>query len=135
MRRKPTIAIINNERVIVTSLRMVFAAEGFHVRCYGDTNTALELLDDPADIALLDKTNRPLDGIAFFKRLRARHRMPVIFLTPWAEEVEEELKGTSWEAEAYCPSPFSQRGVVANVREVLRQYPPKPTIVLVSPRI
>lgn len=135
MGRKPTIAIVNNERNLDTSLRMTFEAEGFRVRTYQDTGTALELLDNPADIALLDKTNRPLDGIAFFKRLRTRHRMPVIFLTPWAEEVEEELRGTTWEAEAYIESPFSQRALVAKVHEVLREHAPKPTIILVSPRI
>jgi DNA-binding response OmpR family regulator len=34
-----------------------------------------------ADLALLDKTNPPLGGVELFKRLRARHRMPIIFLS------------------------------------------------------
>lgn len=135
MPRKPTVAIVNNERNIRTSLRMAFEAEGFHVRCYADTASALALLDDPADLALLDKTNPPLGGLELFKRLRARHAMPVIFLSAWAEELEDDHKGTELEAEGYHPTPFSQRSVIAMVRGVLRRHPPKPAIALVSPRL
>lgn len=109
MNPKPTIAIVNNERNIVTSLRMALEAEGFRVRGYPDTAEALALLEDPADLALLDKTNPPLGGIELFKRLRAQHRMPVIFLSAWAEELEQEHNGTALEAEGYIPTPFSQR--------------------------
>ncbi|MBS0234247.1 MAG: response regulator [Proteobacteria bacterium] len=134
MNSKTTIAIVNNERNIVTSLRMALEAEGFKVRGYADTASALALLGDPADLAFLDKTNPPLGGVELFKRLRARHRMPVIFLSAWAEELEEEHKGTDLEAEGYIPTPFSQRLVIAHVREVLRRHPPKPTIALASRR-
>jgi len=83
MTRPATIAIVNNERNIRTWLRLAFSAEGFKVLEYADTATALELLEDPADLALIDKTNPPLGGVELFKRLRARHRMPVIFLSVW----------------------------------------------------
>jgi len=132
MSRTATIAIVNNERNIVTSLRMAFEAEGFRVRGYADTASALQLIDDPADLALIDKTNPPLGGIELFKRLRARHRMPVIFLSAWAEELEEEHKGTDLQAEGYIPTPFSQRLVISCVRDLLRQYPPRPAIALVT---
>ncbi len=125
MKPRATIAIVNNERNIVTSLRMALEAEGFRVRGYTDTVSALALLEDPADLALIDKTNPPLGGVELFKRLRARHRMPVIFLSAWAEELEEEHKGTELEAEDYIPTPFSQRLVIANISEVLRRCPPR----------
>lgn len=135
MRRTPTLAIVNDERNIVTSLRMVFEAEGFRVRGYADTVSALQLIDDPADVALLDKANPPLGGIELFKRIRARHRMPVIFLSAWAEELEEEYKGTALQAEGYLATPFSQRLVVSCVRDILRQHPPRPAIALVTSRV
>lgn len=135
MSHKATIAIVNNEHGICISLRMLFEAEGFRVRCYGDTATALALLDDPADLALLDKTNPPLGGVELFRRLRARHKMPVIFLSAWSEELEQQHKGTELEAEGYHPTPFSHRSIIAAVRQVLHRHPPKPSIVLVSPRL
>lgn len=135
MKQKTTIAIVNNERNIVTSLRMTLEAQEFRVRGYTDTVSALALLDDPADLALLDKTNPPLGGIELFKRLRARHRMPVIFLSAWAEELEEAYKGTELEAEGYVPTPFSQRFLVAYILEVLHRHPPKAPIAKVLPRI
>ncbi|MBS0251531.1 response regulator [Hyphomicrobium sp. B1] len=135
MKRTPTLAIVNDERNIVTSLRMAFEAEGFRVRGYADTASALQLINDPADLALLDKTNPPLGGIELFKRIRARHRMPVIFLSAWAEELEEEFKGTALQAEGYLATPFSQRSVISCVRDILRRHPPRPAIALVSPKI
>lgn len=135
MNHRPTIAIINNERNILTSLRMAFEAEGFRVRCYSDTASALALLEDPADIALLDKTNPPLGGVELFRRLRARHAMPVIFLSGWSDELLEEYRGTDLEAEGYHSTPFSQRAVVAEVKQLLQRHPPKLTIALVSERL
>lgn len=134
MNAKATIAIVNNERNIVTSLRMELEAEGFMVRVYADTASALALLEEPADLALLDKTNPPIGGIELFKRLRARHRMPVIFLSAWAEELEEEFKDSDLEAEGYIPTPFSQRLVIARIREVLARRLQRSSIALVSPR-
>ena len=134
MRRKPSVAIVNNERIIATSLRMALEAEGFLVRTYADTASALGLIDDPADIALLDKTNPPLGGIELFRRLRSAHSMPVIFLSAWAEELQDELEGTEFRAEEYISLPFSQRMVIARVSELLRRFPPKPAIALVVMR-
>lgn len=132
--RRATVAIVNNERNILISLRMALEAEGFRVRCYADTASALALLDDPADLAFIDKTNPPLGGIELFRRLRARHAMPVLFLSAWSEELEEEYKGTELEAEGYIPIPFSQRSIIAQAKQLLVRYPPKPSIALVSSR-
>lgn len=84
------------------------------------TDEALEgLLEWPADIALLDKTNPPLGGIELFLRLRRHTSMPVIFLSAWADDVCEELAQRGIEADDYIDVPFSQRLVHNRVAAVL----------------
>jgi len=131
MSSTPTIAVVNNEQHILTSLRMCLEAQQFKVRTYANTADALELLENPADLALIDKTNPPLGGIELYRRIRARHSMPVIFLSTWAEEIEEELCGTGLEAEDYISLPFSQMHVVERIRDVLARRRRRKSIVLV----
>ncbi|MCB1550005.1 MAG: response regulator, partial [Hyphomicrobiaceae bacterium] len=55
MKEKSTIALVDDERNILTSLRMALEAEGYKVRTYNDGASALEALsEDPADLAVLD---------------------------------------------------------------------------------
>lgn len=117
--RQPTIAIVNNEHGITTSLATYLEREGLRVRRYFNTRDALELVDNPADLALLDKTNPPLGGLELYRRIRARHDMPVVFLSAWADEVEQELRGTGSEAQSYIQQPVSHRHVLDVVRKVL----------------
>lgn len=115
----PTIAIVND----CESLRQAFAiwlrGNGFDVRHYGDTQSALELCDNPADVALVDKNNRPLGGVELFKRLRQRNAMPVIFVTPWAPEIREELEKEWMFAEGYMTTPCSMANLTDLIRDVL----------------
>lgn len=135
MRQKTTIAIVNDERNILTSLRMAFDAEGYRVRCFADTASALQLLDDPADLAFIDKTNPPLGGIELFRRLRARHRMPIVFLSAWSEDLEIAHRGGDLEADGYIETPFSHRRIIQFTRDILRLHPPNASIVLVTPSL
>ena len=90
MDKKPFVALVDDERSILTSLGIAFEAEGFRVRTYGDTASAFEALAaEPADVALLDYHNRPFDGLELFRRLRALSDMPMIFLSANAHVLEE----------------------------------------------
>jgi two-component system response regulator ChvI len=121
---------VNNDSNIAASLRMLLESEQFEVRTYSNTSDALELIENPADLALIDKTNPPLGGLELYRRIRARHAMPVIFLSAWAEEIEDELRRTGMEAQGYIPLPFSRSSVVALVRKALSDSNKKWTNVL-----
>ena len=52
-----TIALVDDDRNILTSVSMALEAEGFSVRCYSDGTEALKGLSaQPVDIAVLDET-------------------------------------------------------------------------------
>ena len=77
---KHTIALVDDDRNILTSVQMTLEAEGFLVRTYTDGESALQaLLSKPADLAVLDIKMPRMDGMELLQKLRTRSAMPVIF--------------------------------------------------------
>ena len=125
MKEKSTIALVDDERNILTSLRTVLEAEGYKVRTYSDGVAALEALtEEPADLGVFDIKMPRMDGMQLLCRLRQQSDMPVIFLTSKDEEIDE-LFGLKMGADDYIAKPFSLRLVVERVKAVLRRFQPK----------
>ena len=119
---KSTIALVDDERNILTSLGMALEAEGYKVRTYSDGAAALvALTEEPVDLAILDIKMPRMDGMELLRRLRQQTDMPVIFLTSREEEIDE-LSGLKMGADDYIAKPFSQRLVVERVKAVLRRF-------------
>jgi Response regulators consisting of a CheY-like receiver domain and a winged-helix DNA-binding domain len=106
MKEKSTIALVDDERNILTSLRMALEAEGFKVRTYSDGASALEgLTAEPADLGIFDIKMPRMDGMELLRRIRQQSDMPVIFLTSKDEEIDE-LFGLKMGADDYIAKPF-----------------------------
>src|SRR5215510_10621497 len=121
----PTIALVDDDRNILTSLRMVLEAEGYKTQTYNDGASALDgLSEDPPDLAILDIKMPRMDGMELLRRLRQKSEMPVIFLTSKDEEIDE-LFGLKMGADDFIRKPFSQRLLVERVKAVLRRAQPK----------
>lgn len=117
----PSIALIDDDRNIITSLAIALQAEGFVTRLYTDPEAALKALaDNPADIAVCDIKMPRLDGIELLRRLREKSAMPFIFLTSKTDELDEAL-GLAMGADDYIAKPFSQRLLIARIRAILRR--------------
>jgi len=118
---KHTIALVDDDRNILTSVQMTLEAEGFLVRTYTDGESALQaLLAKPADLAVLDIKMPRMDGMELLQKLRARSAMPVIFLTSKDDELDE-LMGLRLGADDYITKPFSQRLLLERIRALLRR--------------
>ena len=116
-----TIALVDDDRNILTSVTVALEAEGFRVRSYPDGEKALKALTQkPADLALLDIKMPRMDGIELLRRLREITSMPVIFLTSKQDEIDE-LLGLKMGADDYVAKPFSQRLVIERIRTVLKR--------------
>ncbi|MEW5963115.1 MAG: response regulator transcription factor [Pseudomonadota bacterium] len=125
MKEKSTIALVDDERNILTSLRMALEAEGYKVRTYPDGQAAFEALsEEPADLGIFDIKMPRMDGMELLRRVRQQSDMPVIFLTSKDEEIDE-LFGLKMGADDYIAKPYSQRLVVERVRAILRRFQPK----------
>ena len=116
-----TIALVDDDRNILTSVSMVLEAEGFEVRTYTDGASALTALSQTQpDLAILDIKMPRMDGMELLRRLRLKTDMPVIFLTSKDEEIDEVI-GLRMGADDYVRKPFSQRLLVERIRAVLRR--------------
>jgi two-component system response regulator ChvI len=116
-----TIALVDDDRNILTSVSIALQSEGYSTRVYSDGETALKaLVDNPPDLAVLDVKMPRMDGMELLRRLREKSSIPVIFLTSKDDELDEAL-GLAMGADDYIAKPFSQRLLIARIRAVLRR--------------
>ena len=117
----PKIALVDDDRNILTSVSMTLESEGYQVSTYTDGASGLEgLSNDRPDLAILDIKMPRMDGMELLRRLRQRSDVPVIFLTSKDEEIDE-LFGLKMGADDFITKPFSQRLLVERVKAVLRR--------------
>ena len=115
------IALVDDDRNILTSVSMTLEAEGFEVETYNDGQSALEAFSKRLpDMAVLDIKMPRMDGMDLLQRLRQKTSMPVIFLTSKDDEIDEVL-GLRMGADDYVKKPFSQRLLVERIRSLLRR--------------
>ena len=116
-----TIALVDDDRNILTSVSMTLEAEGFAVRTYTDGAEALRgMSQQPVDLAVLDIKMPRMDGMELLERLRKASDVPVIFLTSKDDEIDE-LMGLRMGADDYIKKPFSQRLLIERIRAILRR--------------
>jgi two-component system response regulator ChvI len=121
----PTIALVDDDRNILTSVSIALEAEGYRIMTYTDGASALEgFKTSPPDLAILDIKMPRMDGMELLRRLRQKSDMPVIFLTSKDEEIDE-LFGLKMGADDFIRKPFSQRLLVERVKAVLRRVTAK----------
>ena len=115
------IALVDDDRNILTSVSIALQAEGFLTRVYTDGQTALRAFaDNPPDLGVFDIKMPRMDGMELLRRVRETSAMPVIFLTSKDDELDEAL-GLAMGADDYISKPFSQRLLIARIRALLRR--------------
>ena len=118
-----TIALIDDDRNILTSLSIVLEKEGFNIQTYLDGESALiGLTRTPPDLAIIDIKMPRMDGYELLKKLRKKTSMPVIFLTSKDEEVDE-LIGLKLGADDFVKKSggFSTKVLIERIRVRLRK--------------
>ena len=115
------IALVDDDRNILTSVSMTLEAEGFEVETYNDGQAALDAFNKKLpDMAVFDIKMPRMDGMDLLQRVRQKTSMPVIFLTSKDDEIDEVL-GLRMGADDYVKKPFSQRLLVERIRALLRR--------------
>jgi len=115
------IALVDDDRNILTSVSMTLEAEGFEVETYNDGQAALDAFNKRLpDMAVFDIKMPRMDGMDLLQRVRQKTTMPVIFLTSKDDEIDEVL-GLRMGADDYVKKPFSQRLLVERIRALLRR--------------
>jgi len=115
------IALVDDDRNILTSVKMTLEGEGFEIDTYSDGQSALEAFyRKQPDIVVLDIKMPRMDGMDLLQKMRPKISSPVIFLTSKDDEIDEVL-GLRMGADDYIKKPFSQRLLVARIQALLRR--------------
>jgi two-component system response regulator ChvI len=118
---RTVIALVDDDRNILTTVSIALQAEGFDTRVYSDGEAALgALLSNPPDLAIFDIKMPKMDGMELLRRLREKSALPVIFLTSKDDETDEQA-GLEMGADDYIAKPFSLRLLLARIRAILRR--------------
>jgi two-component system, OmpR family, response regulator ChvI len=121
----PTIALVDDDHNVLSSVSIALKAEGYRVSTYPDGASALDGFQTaPPDLAIVDIKMPHMDGVVMLRQLRAKSNLPVIFLTS-TEEVSDEVLAFKMGADDFIRKPFSQRLLVERVKAVLRRASPK----------
>jgi two-component system, OmpR family, response regulator ChvI len=124
----PTIAVVDDDRNILTSVSMALEAEGYRITTYLDGSSALDAFAvDPPNLAILDIKMPRMDGMETLRRLRAKSDLPVIFLTSKAEEIDE-LFSLKMGADDFIRKPFSRALLLERIKAVLRRHGKDPKV-------
>src|SRR3979411_531226 len=121
----PTIALVDDDHNILTSISIGLEAEGYRIMTYTDGASALDgfKISQP-DLAILDIRMPRIEGMEVLRRLRQKSNVPVIFLTSKEEEIDE-LFALKMGADDFIRKPFSQRLLAESVKVLLRRAAPK----------
>jgi two-component system response regulator ChvI len=121
----PTIALVDDDRNILTSVSIALEAEGYRINTYTDGVSALVGFQTaPPDLAILDIKMPRMDGMETLRRLRQKSDLPVIFLTSKEEDMDE-LFGLKMGADDFIRKPFSHRLLIERIKVLLRRARPK----------
>ena len=123
---KETIALIDDDRNILTSLSIALEKEGFKIQTYLDGESALiGLTRTPPDLAVIDIKMPKMDGEELLKKLRKKTSLPVIFLTSKDDEIDE-LLGLKLGADDFIKKSggFSVKVLIERIRVQLRKKNP-----------
>ena len=120
-----TIALVDDEQSILTSVSLALEAEGYNVDTYKNGVEALQGLESKEyDLGLFDIKMPKMDGNELLNKLRASKKidlreLPIIFLTSKDQE-QDEIIGLRMGAADYIKKPFSQKLLNERIRTVLR---------------
>ena len=120
---KQTIALVDDDRNILTSISIALEKEGFNVQTYLDGESAyIGITRTPPDLAVIDVKMPKMDGEELLKKLRKKTSLPVILLTSKDEEVDE-LLGLKLGADDFIKKSggFSIKVLIERIRVQLRK--------------
>ena len=115
------IALVDDDKNILVSLKMILESEGYTIHTYPDGIAALKgIKNNSVDIILLDIKMPRMNGMELFRKLREFNNVPVIFLTSKDDELDE-IFGFKMGADDYIRKPFSQKVLLERIKAVLRR--------------
>ncbi len=118
------IMIVDDEPAIADTIQYALETDGFETLCLSSGRDVISLLsEDTFDLIILDIGLPDINGMELCKEIRKTHKIPIIFLTARADEIDRVV-GLEIGADDYVTKPFSPRELTARVKAILRRSQP-----------
>ena len=116
------ILIIEDERLLADSLRIMLESKGFDVETVYDGQTGTEYAElGVYDLLILDVMMPQMDGYAVARHVRAKRcSTPILMLTA-KSSLEDRIQGLNAGADYYLTKPFDSRELLACINALLRR--------------
>ena len=117
---KPRIAVLDDEQRMVEIVSMILANDGYDVRSFVESQTAIDAYDaDPFDLLITDLRMPNVDGLEVLKQLHAKDaNLPIILITAHAT-VATAITAMREGAFDYVQKPFDNDELRAVVKRAL----------------
>ena len=118
----PEVLVVDDEKEIADLIEVYLRNEGISVHtCYNASQALRFVQDIPLDLAVLDVMLPDLNGFELCKRIREKHRFPIIMLTAKVEDIDK-ITGLAIGADDYITKPFQPMELMARVKAQIRRY-------------
>ena len=116
------VLVCDDEKDIVSALRIYLTSEGYHVIEAFNGKEAVEIVENnEIHLVLMDIMKPVMDGIQAMVKIREISNVPVILLTAKSEDTDKIL-GLTVGADDYVTKPFNPVELQARVKSQLRRY-------------
>lgn len=116
------ILVVDDEQSIADLVEVYLTNEGFNVYKYYNGQEALQCVEsEQLMLAILDVMLPDIDGFTLCRKIREKHKFPVIMLTAKEEEIDK-ITGFTLGADDYITKPFKPLELVARVKAQLRRF-------------
>lgn len=130
------IYLVEDDKNLNLILKSYLEKEGFIVQSFLNGQNALQCIESPPDLWILDIMLPDIDGYQLIKEIKAVDpNSPVIFISARDADIDRVL-GLELGSEDYLPKPFLPRELVIRTKNLLnRLNPVKENIVNLRPYI
>ncbi len=117
-----SILVVDDDKDIVTTLKIHLEKEGYQVYCAYNGLEALSVLDEKEiHLLLLDIMMPQMDGFSAIMKIREHRNIPILVMSAKSEE-SDKILGLSIGADDYITKPFQYKEVLARVKSQIRRY-------------
>ena len=116
------ILIIEDEKLLADSVKMLLERKGFEVECVYDGKTGEQYAElGVYDLLILDVMMPEMDGYQVAREVRAKRcSTPILMLTA-KSGLEDRIEGLNAGADYYLTKPFDTRELLACINALLRR--------------
>ena len=127
------ISVVEDEAVLNNLITRYLQKEGYDVRSFLNGEDAVQNMDKPTDLWVIDIMLPDFDGFTVFREVKQRNPDSyVIFISARNQDIDR-VAGLELGCDDYIPKPFLVRELVIKVERLLKGSRPKPTEVRVGP--